>query len=120
MPDKKEQEEIQNLKQQIKELQEEVKKKETKWSITHMCLSNKIETLTKENTELGEEIKFMEKVCLESWKKADTGESKERSDRPRALLRRSESVIPQCVKTEAYTCSCVRKTHKGPQKSVSN
>lgn len=94
MPDKKEREEIQNLKQQIKELQEELKKKETKWSTTHVRLRNQIETLTKENTELREEIKFMEKVRLESWKKAEVGESKKKSDGPGPLLRRAESVSP--------------------------
>ncbi|XP_040196492.1 centromere protein J isoform X2 [Rana temporaria] len=94
MPDKKEREEIQNLKQQIKELQDELRKKETKWSTSHVRLRNQIETLTKENTELREEIKFMEKVRLESWKKAEAGESKKKSDGPGPLLRRSESVSP--------------------------
>ncbi|KAM5180135.1 centrosomal P4.1-associated protein isoform 1-T2 [Mantella aurantiaca] len=92
MPDKKEREEIQNLKQQVKELQEELKKKETKWSTTHIRLRNQIEALTKENTELREEIKLMEKVRLESWKKAESVESKNKSERPAALLRRSESI----------------------------
>ncbi|XP_072261364.1 centrosomal P4.1-associated protein [Pyxicephalus adspersus] len=94
MPDKREREEIQTLKQQIKDLQEELKKKETKWSTTHVRLRNQIETLTKENGELREEIKFMEKVRLESWKKAEAGESKKKSDGPATLLKRSESVSP--------------------------
>nr|DBA32679.1 TPA: hypothetical protein GDO54_000452 [Pyxicephalus adspersus] len=97
MPDKREREEIQTLKQQIKDLQEELKKKETKWSTTHVRLRNQIETLTKENGELREEIKFMEKVRLESWKKAEAGESKKKSDGPATLLKRSESVVSDKV-----------------------
>ncbi|XP_018410175.1 PREDICTED: centromere protein J [Nanorana parkeri] len=81
-----------NLKQQVKELQEELKKKETKWSTTHVRLRNQIETLTKENTELREEIKFIEKVRLESWKKAEVGDGKKKSDAHATLLRRSESM----------------------------
>lgn len=92
MPDKKEREEIQNLKQQVKELQEELRKKETKWSTTHVRLRNQIETLTKENAELREEIKFVEKVRLDSWKKAEAGESRKKSDAQTTLLRRSESL----------------------------
>ncbi|XP_068123042.1 centromere protein J [Hyperolius riggenbachi] len=95
MPDKKEREEILNLKQQVKELQEELKKKETKWSTTHVRLRNQIETLTKENSELREEIKFMEKVRLEMWKKSESGETRKKaSEGPAQLLKRSESMSP--------------------------
>uniref|UniRef100_A0A670Y5K1 Uncharacterized protein n=1 Tax=Pseudonaja textilis TaxID=8673 RepID=A0A670Y5K1_PSETE len=49
------------LKQQIATLQEDVKKRETKWSATHTRLRDQIEALTKENTQLREEIKIMER-----------------------------------------------------------
>ncbi|KAM9319836.1 centrosomal P4.1-associated protein [Gastrophryne carolinensis] len=95
IPDKKEREEIQNLKQQIKALQEELKKKETKWSTNHVRLRNQIETLTKENAELREEIKFMEKLRLDTWKKTEAAESKKKtSDGPTTLVKRSESMSP--------------------------
>ncbi|KAM3935685.1 centrosomal P4.1-associated protein [Leptodactylus fuscus] len=95
IPDKKEREEIQTLKQQIKDLQEELKKKETKWSTTHVRLRNQIETLLKENGELREEIKFMEKVRLESWKKTEAMEGRKKmSETPTSQLKRSESVSP--------------------------
>ncbi|XP_063807689.1 centromere protein J [Pseudophryne corroboree] len=95
MPDKKEREEIQTLKQQVHNLQEELKKKETKWSTTHVRLRNQIETLIKENGELRDEIKFMEKVRLETWKKAETAEMKKKTgDGPTTHLRRAESVSP--------------------------
>ncbi|KAG8542003.1 hypothetical protein GDO81_027705 [Engystomops pustulosus] len=95
IPDKKEREEIQTLKQQIKDLQEELKKKEAKWSTTHVRLRNQIETLLKENGELREEIKFMEKVRLETWKKTEAAESRKKtSEAPASHLRRPESVSP--------------------------
>ncbi|XP_075054985.1 centrosomal P4.1-associated protein [Mixophyes fleayi] len=95
MPDKKEREEIQTLKQQVRNLQEELKKKEAKWSTTHVRLRNQIEALLKENGELREEIKFMEKVRLETWKKAEAAEMKKKtSEGPTTHVRRSESVSP--------------------------
>ncbi|XP_056417663.1 centromere protein J [Hyla sarda] len=94
IPDKKEREEIQTLKQQIRDLQEELKKKETKWSTTHVRLRNQIETLLKENGELREEIKFMEKVRVETWKKSEAVEIRKKSETPTIQLRRSESVSP--------------------------
>ncbi|XP_063130331.1 centromere protein J isoform X2 [Rattus norvegicus] len=74
-PDKKEREEIQALKQQIQELQEDLKRKETKWSSTHGRLRSQIEMLVKENTDLREEIKVMERFRLEAWKRAEAIEN---------------------------------------------
>ncbi|XP_005355503.1 centromere protein J [Microtus ochrogaster] len=74
-PDKKEREEIQALKQQITDLQEDLKRKETKWSSAHGRLRSQIEMLVKENTDLREEIKVMERFRLEAWKRAEAIES---------------------------------------------
>nr|XP_035953028.1 centromere protein J isoform X1 [Halichoerus grypus]XP_035953029.1 centromere protein J isoform X1 [Halichoerus grypus] len=75
-PDKKEREEIQALKQQIADLQEDLKRKEAKWSSTHGRLRSQIEMLVRENTDLREEIKVMERFRLDAWKKAEaTGNS---------------------------------------------
>ncbi|KAG8524703.1 Centromere protein J, partial [Galemys pyrenaicus] len=74
-PDKKEREEIQALKQQITDLQEDLKRKEAKWSSTHGRLRSQIEMLVKENTDLREEIKVMERFRLDAWKKAEATES---------------------------------------------
>ncbi|KFV85888.1 Centromere protein J, partial [Struthio camelus australis] len=71
IPDKKERDEIQALKQQIAELQEDIKRKETKWLTTHRRLRDQIEALVNENFELKQEIKIMEKFRLEAWKKAE-------------------------------------------------
>ncbi|KAL4838373.1 hypothetical protein H8958_011471 [Nasalis larvatus] len=74
-PDKKEREEIQTLKQQIADLREDLKRKETKWSSTHGRLRSQIEMLVRENTDLREEIKVMERFRLDAWKRAAAVES---------------------------------------------
>ncbi|KFW74185.1 Centromere protein J, partial [Manacus vitellinus] len=76
IPDKKERDEIQALKQQIAELQEDLKRKEAKWSTTHRRLKDQIEALVNENLELKEEVKIMEKFRLEAWKKTEAAGSK--------------------------------------------
>uniref|UniRef100_A0A8D0GXL2 Centrosomal P4.1-associated protein n=1 Tax=Sphenodon punctatus TaxID=8508 RepID=A0A8D0GXL2_SPHPU len=76
IPDKKERDEIQTLKQQITDFHEDLKRKEAKWSTTHGRLRNQIEALTKENTELREEIKIMERFRLETWKRAEAAENR--------------------------------------------
>lgn len=73
-PDKKEREEIQTLKQQIADLREDLKRKETKWSSTHGRLRSQIEMLVRENTDLREEIKVMERFRLDAWKRAEAVE----------------------------------------------
>ncbi|XP_026564633.1 centromere protein J [Pseudonaja textilis] len=79
IPDKKERDEIQALKQQIATLQEDVKKRETKWSATHTRLRDQIEALTKENTQLREEIKIMERFRLEAWKRKEACTKKKKN-----------------------------------------
>ncbi|XP_067418927.1 centromere protein J isoform X2 [Emydura macquarii macquarii] len=94
MPDKKERDEIQALKQQLADFQEDLKRREAKWSTTHGRLRNQIETLTKENTELREEIKIMERFRLEVWKKAEAGESNRKAESTGMNVRRAESISP--------------------------
>uniref|UniRef100_A0A8C5LXX2 Centromere protein J n=1 Tax=Leptobrachium leishanense TaxID=445787 RepID=A0A8C5LXX2_9ANUR len=93
IPDKKEREEIQALKVQLKDLQEELKRKEAKWSNTQIRLRKQTETLLKENGELREEINFMEKVRVESWKKAEAAESKKKTVESGNSQRPSESTV---------------------------
>ncbi|KFQ08024.1 Centromere protein J, partial [Haliaeetus albicilla] len=76
IPDKKERDEIQALKQQIAELQEDLKRKEAKWSTTHRRLKDQIEALVNENMELKEEVRIMERFRLEAWKKVEVAGSK--------------------------------------------
>ncbi|RMC07313.1 hypothetical protein DUI87_16771 [Hirundo rustica rustica] len=91
IPDKKERDEIQALKQQIAELQEDLKRKEAKWSTTHRRLKDQIEALVNENFELKEEIKIMEKFRLEAWKKVEAAGSRKKVESPGMSLNRAES-----------------------------
>lgn len=69
-PDKKEREEIESLKLQLGELQEEMKRKESRWTQNNTRLRDKIDLLEQENVALKEEIKILEKKRLE-WLQKD-------------------------------------------------
>ncbi|XP_021345234.1 centromere protein J-like [Mizuhopecten yessoensis] len=73
IPDKKEREEIEMLKRQLQELQEEIKRKDTRWTNSTSRLRSKIDQLEQENGELKEEINLMEKKRLEWLQKEQTG-----------------------------------------------
>ncbi|KAM9566123.1 centrosomal P4.1-associated protein isoform 2-T2 [Guaruba guarouba] len=94
IPDKKERDEIQALKQQIAELQEDLKRKEAKWSTTHRRLKDQIEALVNENMELKEEVRIMEKFRLEAWKKVEAAGNKKKVENPRINPKRAESSLP--------------------------
>ncbi|XP_047409573.1 centromere protein J isoform X2 [Sciurus carolinensis] len=96
-PDKKEREEIQALKQQVADLQEDLKRKEAKWSSTHGRLRSQIEMLVKENTDLREEIKVMERFRLDAWKKAEAIESSPKAYQCMTATKKDESVNP-CIR----------------------
>ncbi|XP_041127725.1 centromere protein J [Polyodon spathula] len=95
IPDKKEREEMQVLTQKVAELQEELKRKETRWSNTHNRLKKQVESLTKENAELREEITVMERLRVEAWKKIETGsENKKQAENPAVNVRRPKPISP--------------------------
>uniref|UniRef100_A0A3Q3K887 Centromere protein J n=1 Tax=Monopterus albus TaxID=43700 RepID=A0A3Q3K887_MONAL len=56
MPDKKEREEIQALKQQLSSLQEELRRKESRWASTRGRLRQQIDSLSQENSSLRNEV----------------------------------------------------------------
>ncbi|XP_017285615.1 centromere protein J isoform X2 [Kryptolebias marmoratus] len=74
IPDKKEREEIQWLKQQLSSLQEEVRRKESRWASTHGRLRQQIDSLNQENGALRDEIRMLEKLRLSAWKKSSVSE----------------------------------------------
>ncbi|XP_010281355.1 PREDICTED: centromere protein J-like, partial [Phaethon lepturus] len=94
IPDKKERDEIQALKQQIAELQEDLKRKEAKWSTTHRRLKDQIEALVNENMELKEEVKIMERFRLEAWKKVEAAGTRRKTENSVMTLKRAESCLP--------------------------
>ena len=67
-PDRKDREEIETLKSQLNELQEETKRKEQKWIASNQRLRNRVEQLEQENTELRDEIRVLQQRRLQDWK----------------------------------------------------
>ena len=67
-PDKKDREEIEMLKSQLNELQDEAKRKEQKWVASNQRLRDRVEQLEQENTELREEIRVLEQRRIQDWK----------------------------------------------------
>ncbi|KAJ7320165.1 hypothetical protein JRQ81_019676 [Phrynocephalus forsythii] len=109
IPDKKERDEIQALKQQMSTLQGDLKRRETKWSTTHMRLRDQIEALTKENLQLREEIKIMERCRLEAWKRKEGNKKKTESC---SSTKRAESAHPTTVLQKSQTLSSVPQAEK--------
>ncbi|XP_022111745.1 centromere protein J-like, partial [Acanthaster planci] len=60
LPDKKDREEIELLKKQLSDLQEEMSRRETRWTASSTRLRDRIDIMEKENTELREEVKLLE------------------------------------------------------------
>lgn len=81
------------MKQQVVDLHEDLKRKETKWSSTHGRLRSQIEMLVKENTDLREEIKVMERFRLDAWKKAEAIESSPKAYQCMTTTKKDESVV---------------------------
>ncbi|XP_072122059.1 uncharacterized protein [Mobula birostris] len=63
--DKRDHEAMELLKKQVGQLQEELKRNESRWSFAHNYLRSQIDTLTKENFELRDELKAVECHQLE-------------------------------------------------------
>nr|XP_008122957.1 PREDICTED: uncharacterized protein LOC100565553 isoform X1 [Anolis carolinensis]XP_008122962.1 PREDICTED: uncharacterized protein LOC100565553 isoform X1 [Anolis carolinensis]XP_016854871.1 PREDICTED: uncharacterized protein LOC100565553 isoform X1 [Anolis carolinensis] len=64
--------EIQMLKQQVEELQEEFRRNETQWHTAHEELRSQVEALTKQNLELQDELKISEHQKMEVERKYRT------------------------------------------------
>ncbi|GAA6219153.1 centromere protein J-like [Lates japonicus] len=94
IPDKKEREEIQVLRQQLSSLQEEVRRKESRWASTHSRLRQQIDSLNQENSSLREEVRMLEKLRLSAWKKnpVSAEKDKETKDTPRIFENNVSSV----------------------------
>lgn len=70
-----------------------MKRKETKWSSTHGRLRSQIEMLVKENTDLREEIKVMERFRLEAWKRAEAIENSPKACQYMMATKKDESMV---------------------------
>ncbi|XP_053482483.1 centromere protein J isoform X2 [Ictalurus furcatus] len=77
-PDKQERDEIQSLKQQLNTLQEDLRKREARWTSTHSRLRQQIDTLSAENATLRDQVRTLEKLRLSTWKNAESEREKAR------------------------------------------
>ncbi|KAM6978584.1 LOW QUALITY PROTEIN: centrosomal P4.1-associated protein-like [Tautogolabrus adspersus] len=94
MPDKKEREEIQVLKQQLISLQEELRGRESRWASTHNRLRQQIDSLNQDNDSLRDEVRMLEKLRLTALKKSPVNASK---DVPK-MFDNNVSSVPKGVK----------------------
>ncbi|XP_056320889.1 centromere protein J [Danio aesculapii] len=78
-PDKQERDEIQALKQQLNMMQEDLRKREARWSNTQNRLRQQMETLSTENASLRNQVRTLEKLRLSAWKSAEKEKEKGRS-----------------------------------------
>ncbi|XP_072043257.1 centrosomal P4.1-associated protein-like [Amphiura filiformis] len=84
MPDKKDRTEIELLKNQLSDLQEELNKRESRWQANSARLKTRVDVLEKENTELEEE---MEKLLEEKREKLKKEEKKTKSNAAKSRAR---------------------------------
>ena len=56
---------------QLSDLQEEMSRRETRWTASSPRLRDRMDILENESTELREEVKVLEKQRLEAWKRED-------------------------------------------------
>ncbi|XP_061484599.1 centromere protein J isoform X2 [Rhineura floridana] len=110
IPDKKERDEIQALKQQMATLQEDLKRREAKWSTTHIRLRDQIEALTRENMQLREEIKIMERFRLDAWKRKEASANKRKTGC--GYSKRGESAHSPSVPQKNQALSSVLQAEK--------
>ncbi|KAM6447857.1 centrosomal P4.1-associated protein isoform 2-T3 [Liasis olivaceus] len=117
IPDKKERDEIQALKQQIATLQEDVKRREAKWSASHTRLRDQIEALTKENTQLREEIKIMERFRLEAWRRKEAPTKKKKNSNT-GYSNRDESTHLPAALPKSHSGSSMNQVEKSSKINV--
>ncbi|KAK2904980.1 hypothetical protein QQF64_033162 [Cirrhinus molitorella] len=97
-PDKQERDEIQTLKQQLNVLQEDLRKREARWSNTQSRLRQQVDTLSTENASLRDQVRTLEKLRLAAWKSAEKEKEKGRfpasSNRTSTETKRTDSSSP--------------------------
>ncbi|XP_061782099.1 centrosomal P4.1-associated protein [Nerophis lumbriciformis] len=79
-PGRKEREEIQKLKEQLSGLQEEQRKKESRWSSAHSRLRQQIDLLSQENLALRNQVSVLEKLRVSALKKKHVGAERSTKD----------------------------------------
>jgi len=92
IPDKRDREEIESLKKQLTDTQEEMRRKETRWTTSSQRLRDRLTQVETENMELKEEIKILEKRRIEEWQRRDTGSINTKEETNRKFTGSSNSM----------------------------
>ncbi|XP_060074604.1 centromere protein J-like [Ylistrum balloti] len=120
IPDKKEREEIEMLKKQLQELQEEMKRKDTRWTNSTSRLRSKIDQLEQENGELKEEIKLMEKKRLEWLQREQTGKGNSSTGKDNIQMSRDSTNFRNPITSSADFQNTDSEEEKDPVRDQSS
>nr|XP_029514325.1 centromere protein J-like isoform X1 [Oncorhynchus nerka] len=101
IPDKRERDEIQAMKKQLSFLQEELKRRESRWSNTHNRLRQQIDSLSSDNSNLKDEVRTMEKLRLSTWRKIGTDSERENDRREKERGREGPRPLDSYIALEA-------------------
>ncbi|MBN3308224.1 CENPJ protein, partial [Amia calva] len=94
IPDKKEREEMQVLRQQVTSLQEELQRRETRWASTHSRQRQQLDTVSKENSALRDEVRALERLRVQAWRQAEAESGKpNQADASAHGLQRAKSTV---------------------------
>ncbi|KAJ8352609.1 hypothetical protein SKAU_G00240850 [Synaphobranchus kaupii] len=124
IPDKREREEIQALKLQLSSLQEEIRRREARWSNTHSRLRQQVEAQGAENSALRDEVRALERLRISAWKRDEAererGKGKESCRKPSgSTAARSKSTSPpgalKASQTLTATASETRQVTSPPK-----
>eukprot|EP00794_Sanderia_malayensis_P014387 gene14387-15884_t len=114
IPNKKDRDEIEALKQQLEELQDEVKRRETRWNGSAARFRKRIEDLENENHQLKENLKIVEKERLQRWSEQknntpeDNGEVKRVEHNPRLdVVPEEHPPSPSCVSSVYFRSNSI-------------
>ncbi|XP_072164181.1 centrosomal P4.1-associated protein-like [Diadema setosum] len=94
IPDKRDREEIELLKNQLSDLQVELKQRESRWNASTRRLRDRIEALETENGELREEVKLMEQRRLLAWRQEENKNKQNSHMQPPAIPKPRPPVRP--------------------------
>ncbi|KAJ8282201.1 hypothetical protein COCON_G00047200 [Conger conger] len=112
IPDKKEREEIQALKLQLSSLQEELHRREGRWSNTHSRLRQQAEALAEENSALREEVRALERLRVSAWKRDEAERESCRKPCGSSAARSKSTSPPGAVKASQPLTVTARETRR--------
>lgn len=89
------------MKKQLSFLQEELKRRESRWSTTHNRLRQQIDSLSSDNSNLKDEVRTMEKLRLSTWRKIGTDSERENDRREKERGREGSRPLDSYIALEA-------------------